>query len=238
MMQIGVGKGDITAFKKGIGMLGYGTYYNIMEEIVVTAQKRSEGLQEMSVAASVFTGEARETIGIETVEDLANFTPGMSVSDVNGLVPKINIRGIGRLVGTLGNDSGVALYTDGFYSDNGQDLSRSSAFVERTEILRGPQGTLYGRNSIGGAINVISARPTEEFSGELRLGIANYDRSKAEAVISGPVSDNLRYRLTASHFDQQEGYFNNVGGGPDEGAVGLQRVKIERDVIHMGRQQS
>ena len=121
---------------------------SILEEIIVTAQKRSEGLQEMSTAASVYTGEARDIIGIETIQDLANLTPGMTVSDINGPIPKISIRGIGRLVSTLGNDSGVALYTDGFYSDGAQDLARSSLFVERTEILRGPQGTLYGLSLI------------------------------------------------------------------------------------------
>tara|TARA_B110001450_G_scaffold121684_1_gene114705 strand:+ start:5279 stop:7774 length:2496 start_codon:yes stop_codon:yes gene_type:complete len=193
---------------------------SILEEIIVTAQKRSEGLQEMSTAASVYTGEARDIIGIETIQDLANLTPGMTVSDINGPIPKISIRGIGRLVSTLGNDSGVALYTDGFYSDGAQDLARSSLFVERTEILRGPQGTLYGRNSIGGAINVISARPTEEFTAELRTGFANFDRSQFEGMISGPLSDSVRYRLTGSHFDQQDGYYTNVSGGPDEGGRG------------------
>ncbi len=195
----------------------------LMEEIIVTAERRAKNLQKVPIAASVYTDEFREKIGIENLQDLVDQTPGVHmVVTPNVLLSSaaISIRGIGRLVHTLGNDSSVSLYSDGFYSYEAQDLARSSAFVERTEVLRGPQGTLYGRNSIGGAVNIISKRPTDELFRELRFGYRDNERATVQGVLSGPISDRLRYRLVGSFLDQNKGYFQNVAGGGYEGGNG------------------
>lgn len=185
-------------------------------EIIVTADKRAQNLQDVPTAVSAFTDEVREDLGILSVEDIANFTPGMTYQ-ADG--DKVNIRGVGRLTATLGNDPGVAVYSDGFYSATARTLSRGTLYVERIEVLRGPQGTLYGRNSIGGAVNVISKRPAESFEGEARVAFGNYEALTAELALSGPITDRLRYRVAASKFDQSEGYFTNIAGGPSEGGV-------------------
>ena len=108
---------------------------------------------------------------------------------------RLAIRGVGRLTNAVGTDPAVALYSDGVFSTSMADTSTPSLFIERTEILRGPQGTLYGRNSVGGAINVISKRPTDEFEGEVRLQGGNYSFYHADGLIRGPITNNLRYLL-------------------------------------------
>jgi iron complex outermembrane receptor protein len=192
---------------------------NVIGEIVVTAEKRAESLQDVPVAISAFTDETRDVVGIQSVQDLTNFTPGLSYTTNND---RASVRGIGRFTNNRSSEGGVAIYNDGFYTSSTTTAATSSLFVERTEVLRGPQGTLYGRNSIGGAINIISKRPTDEFMGEIRGQLGNYDRRVIEGAISGPITDNLRYRLAANYDEQEEGYFTNISGGPDEGGKGDQ----------------
>jgi iron complex outermembrane receptor protein len=189
---------------------------SVLDEIVVTAQKRSESLQDVPVAVSAFTSETRDLLGISTIQDLTNFTPGLSYSTS---LDRASLRGIGRQTNNLASDPGVATYTDGFYNVSTRSAARSPLLVERIEILRGPQGTLYGRNSIGGTINVISKRPTEDWTGEVRLSYDNWDRKVFEGTFSGPITDWLRFRLAGNITKQTEGYFTNVSGGPDEGGV-------------------
>ena len=121
-------------------------------------------IQDVPVAVSAYTSETRTLLGVNTVEDLARFTPSVAYRNDDRLA----IRGVGRLTNAVGTDPAVALYSDGIFSTSMADTSTPPLFIERTEILRGPQGTLYGRNSVGGAINVISKRPTDEFDGEVR----------------------------------------------------------------------
>ena len=138
---------------------------NEIEELVVTAEKREQSLQDVPVAVSAFTDERRELVGINSVQDLTNFTPGLSYSTNND---RIALRGIGRFSNNRSVEGGVALYNDGAYTSSVTAFAQSTLFIERTEALRGPQGTLYGKNAIGGALNIISKRPTDEFYGELR----------------------------------------------------------------------
>ncbi|NBU29145.1 MAG: TonB-dependent receptor, partial [Caulobacteraceae bacterium] len=163
-----------------------------VDEVIVTAEKRTESLQDVPVAVSAYTAETRQIIGISTVQDLANFTPGLSFS---GSQDRVFIRGVGRQTNTNGSDPGVATYTDGVYDASTRSVSASDFFVERVEILRGPQGTLYGRNSIGGAINAISKRPTDSFSGEIRATAGDYGVLNLEGAVSGSITDGLRARL-------------------------------------------
>lgn len=199
------------------------------EEVIVTAQKRSQNLQDVSAAVSAYSSETRQLVGIDTIQDYTRFTPGLSYS---GSQDRVFIRGIGRQTNTNGSDAGVATYTDGVYDASTATVGASDFFLERVEILRGPQGTLYGRNSIGGAINAISKRPADEFIGEARFTVGNYGVLNTEASVSGPITDWLRARLAGAYNNQEDGYFKNVAGGPSEGGVREQRyaeLQLEAD---------
>lgn len=178
-------------------------------DIIVTAQRREERLQDVPVAISVYGAEKRDELGIETIQDVARFTPGVSFSEFPN---RLFIRGVGRFTNQLGSDPGVATYVDGFYTSETTAIGSSPILVDRVEILRGPQGTLFGRNAIGGAANVVSKRPTKEFTSEVRFIAGNYQTIAGGAAVSGPITDWLRFRLTATAFDQNHGYLENVAG--------------------------
>lgn len=192
-----------------------------IEELVVTAEKREQALQDVPVAVSAYTSAQRDVRGMTNIQDFVNFTPGMNYSGTD----RVSLRGAGRNTYYIGNDPGVAGYTDGFYSASSSELFKSPLFVERTEVLRGPQGTLYGRNAMGGAINTISKRPSHDFSGEIRAGYANYDRTKIEGVVSLPVADNLRFKIGGAQDWQREGFIKNEGSA-NEGAT-IKRTYFE-----------
>jgi len=186
-----------------------------IEELVVTAEKREQALQDVPVAISAYTSEQRDIAGITGIQDFVNFTPGMNYSGTD----RVSLRGAGRNTFYVGNDPGVASYTDGFYSASSSELFKTPLFIERTEILRGPQGTLYGRNAIGGAINMVSKRPADEFGGEIRAAVGNYERTKIEGVVSIPVAENLRFKIGGSQDWQREGFIKNVGTANDGASI-------------------
>src|SRR4051812_21059225 len=193
------------------------TSNNTIEELVVTAEKREQNLQDVPVAISAFTSEKRDLIGINTIQDMTNFTPGLNYTSAND---RTTIRGVGRLTNQHPIAVPVAVYDDGIYTTSTVTAGKTPIFTDRVEVLRGPQGTLYGRNSLGGAINVISKRPTEDFYGEVRATVANYGRTLFEAAVSGPLAPGLQFRLAGNWEKQREGYFTNiVPGMPSEGNV-------------------
>jgi iron complex outermembrane receptor protein len=191
---------------------------NTIEELVVTAERREQSLQDVPVAVSAFTSEKRDLVGINSVQDMTNFTPGLQYSSQTD---RISLRGVGRLNNSHAADSSVAVYTDGIYSTSTVQAGETPIFIDRLEVLRGPQGTLYGRNSIGGAINIVSRRPTEDWYGEVRGTYANYNHSLLEAAVSGPINDAIQFRLAANWEKQTKGWFKNLSttGAPDEGGV-------------------
>ena len=182
-----------------------------LNTIIVTAQRREERLQDVPVAISVYGAEQRDELGISTIQDVAKFTPGVSFSEFPN---RFFVRGIGRFTNQLGSDPGVATYVDGFYTSETTAIGSSPILVDRIEILRGPQGTLFGRNSIGGAANVVSARPTRELKAEVRVLAASYETLAGAAAISGPITDWLRFRVTGSAYEQNQGFLKNIAG-PD-----------------------
>jgi iron complex outermembrane receptor protein len=191
---------------------------NEIEELVVTAEKREQSLQDVPVAVSAFTDERRELVGINSVQDLTNFTPGLSYSTNND---RIALRGIGRFSNNRSVEGGVAMYNDGFYTSSVTAFAQSTLFLERTEALRGPQGTLYGKNAIGGALNIISKRPTDDLYAEQRVGYGNYDAKTVEGAISGPLLLGTRGRLAYSWSNIGKGVFHNLNpNGKDEGNRG------------------
>ena len=186
----------------------------VLEEIVVTAERRAQSLQDVPLSITAFGSEQRETIGILTIQDMANFAPGLAY---NTATDRPSIRGIGRQSNTFSIDSPVANYFDGVYTTSVQDASRRPIFIDRTEILRGPQGALSGRGSIAGAINTISKRPKDEFAAEVGVFGATYDRYAAEATVTGPITDWFRYRINLAEYRQDKGYFENIATGKTEG---------------------
>jgi len=181
---------------------------------VITAEKREQKLQDVPVSVSAFTAAKRDLIGVDSVQDIANFTPGLSYSTVND---RLSLRGVSRFSNNLATESGIANYSDGIWTSATVEASKTPLFVDRVEVLRGPQGTLYGRNAIGGAINTISRRPTKDWYGEARARVGNYQFRAVEAAVSGPINDHLRMRLGATKVDQDKGYFKNLSGATSEG---------------------
>jgi len=186
-------------------------------ELIVTAQKREERLQTVPVAISAYSAEQRSLVGIETVQDLTNFTPGFHY---NSITNRPYMRGVGRNTDNLSVASAVATYYNGVYHGANANtlLQHSDLFIDTVEVDRGPQNTLHGANADGGSINYISKRPTKSFYAEGRAGVQNYDAWFTEAVVSGPINDNLRFRLGGNYTDQSGGFFNNLIG-PAQGGV-------------------
>jgi iron complex outermembrane receptor protein len=176
-------------------------------EVVVTAQKRSENLQKIPVAVTAFTSQVRDRSGINTAQQILNFTPGVTYDPSTD---HLDVRGVGRVTTYIGTDPGVAVYQDGFYVGTPSQLTQSTLLQQRVEILRGPQGTLYGRNSIGGAVNSISRRPDNEFTGEIRAGWNDYVGQTVEGRVSGPVTDWLKLSVYAQQWSQDHSYYTNV----------------------------
>jgi iron complex outermembrane receptor protein len=156
--------------------------------------------------------------GVETVQDLTDYAPGLSYTTYDN---RPYIRGIGRNTDNLAIESGVASYLDGIYNGaNGSTILQSdSLFIDQIQVLRGPQSTLYGRNSDGGAIDYISKRPTQDFQGEVRAGYDSFEKAFGEFAISGPITDSLRYRLGANYTRQTDGFYKNLDGVKEGGDV-------------------
>lgn len=190
---------------------------NTIQELVVTAEKREQNLQDIPVAITAFSDRQRDVVGIQSIQDMTNFTPGLQYSTSTD---RITLRGLGRLTNVLSADASVANYSDGVYETFAVRAGASTLFVDRVEVLRGPQGTLYGRNAIAGAINEISKRPTKEWYGEMRASYGNYDHAVVEGAISGPLNDKVQIRLAANWEKQSEGWIKNTTPGrPSEGNV-------------------
>jgi iron complex outermembrane recepter protein len=161
-----------------------------LEEIVVTAQKRSEDIQHVPIAMSAITAETLKNNRVETTQDIQNAVPALQYQNLGGYGEPY-LRGIGTDFTQPNADASVATYIDGAYVASDQAIITNLLGVERVEVLEGPQGTLYGRNATGGAINIITLTPTEETSAELSVTGGDYDRREMAGHLSGAVSDTL-----------------------------------------------
>lgn len=181
-----------------------------LEEIVVTAQKREQSLQEVPLSITAISGENLNNNGIENIEQLQYATPGLSFSQTNGS-SFIYIRGVGSDIIGLG-DSSVSYNVDGVYVGRPEAALTAFSDVERIEVLRGPQGTLYGRNATGGSINVITKKPTDEFAGNASLQLGNFNKIEFQGAVSGGLSDRLLGRV-AVRYSERDGYIDNLLAG-------------------------
>ena len=146
-----------------------------LSDIIVTAQRRSEKLQDIPIAVAAFSGESLQQSRINTTEDLKLVNPSLNYFSVNGYGEPF-LRGVGNSNVGPNLDPEVATYVDGVYISNNVSSVIALMGVERIEVLAGPQGTLYGRNATGGAINIITRTPSQDNEGEVRVGYSNYSR--------------------------------------------------------------
>ena len=188
-----------------------------IEEILVTATKRTQSLQDVSVSMTALSGDKIDAFGFEDTRDIFSQIPNVSSSE-GSYSADVTIRGNSTLNPTLAGEDNVALYFDEVY--------RPAAFygggvlmdVERAEVLRGPQGTLFGRNSTAGLVHFISRKPTEEQEGYLNFEYGSFGTNIVETAISGPISDQVRGRL-ALKYHQDDGFQDNQG--PAGGKLGV-----------------
>ena len=182
-----------------------------LEEMVVTAQKREQRLQDVPISISAFSGNRLQDSRIEGLHDLQYITPGLSVSSTNG-VGFAYIRGVGSDIIGVGADASVAQYFDGVYIGRPETALMEFHDIARIEVLRGPQGTLYGRNATGGSINIVTEDPTDELEGSASVLYGDYDKLELKGVISGPLAGNLGGRL-ALRYAERDGFVDNLLAG-------------------------
>lgn len=181
----------------------------IVEELIVTAKQHAvDDLRDTPVAVTTFNAEERNLVGANTLTDLVNLTPGVSIS-ANG----ISIRGVGRLTneaGTLGSTDGVAYYVNGFYKVTSGEVGESTLTSETVQFERGPQGTRFGRETIGGTASLFARHPTKEFRGEAVAQYGSRGFSGIGVNLAGPVNDWLAARFGYQHFDNSESAQKNL----------------------------
>ena len=186
-----------------------------IEEITVTAEKRTSTVSDTSMSITAFDSSLLEDLGMQGPDDLMDQLPATTRDAFD-----VRIRGVGRNFRALGGDPGVATYYNGIYSpDFGIAASENYLYdVERIEVLRGPQGTLYGRNSIGGAINYITKKPTFEAEGEVRTILGDYGLEQYFLMSSAPITDSIAYRFTGITVER-DGVQKSIGTGPDTNSL-------------------
>jgi iron complex outermembrane recepter protein len=184
-----------------------------LDEIIVTAQKKEEDLQNVPVAVTALTSEALERLHVESFNDLDGLAPNLYVTtSVAGSDPLITLRGVLSTNPTNGTDAPVAMYIDGIYIARTTGSSFDIADIDRVEVLRGPQGTLYGRNSPGGAINFITSPPSGEFSGHQDVTAGNLGQVRTKSRLDLPEFDGVSLSFTYVH-DQNDGWVRNTEAG-------------------------
>ncbi len=193
-----------------------------IEEVTVTAERKEASIQDTSISISAFTDQFLDDFGIRNQEDLQNFVPATTIQPYDATV-----RGVGRNFRALGGDPGVSTYMNGIYSE---DLLTATAAtfwdVERIEVLRGPQGTLYGRNAVGGAINILYKEPTGEVEAAAKAILGNFGAKEVYGALSGPLfKDRLSGRVNFAYRDR-DGVVEEIGDGPDLDGLGTENVAV------------
>jgi iron complex outermembrane receptor protein len=197
-----------------------------LEEIVVTAQKRTENLQDVPIAITALQGEVLKDSGVVTQVSLPRMTPGLTLNLGAGFtVPYI--RGIGTTFATLGLESSVATYFDDQYLSRPVTGFFSFNDIDRIEVLKGPQGTLYGRNAAAGAIRIITKEPTKDFDARASVTYGRFDRAAFEGVVNVPIAETLSARVSGS-YDNRDSYIksNDANGGLGKRKEFLVRGKL------------
>ena len=183
-----------------------------LEEVVVTARKQSEQLLDVPLAITAFTAEAIEARGIKNLDDVAALTPGLTFSNVIGeFLPAPVIRGVAPI--DIFGELNTAVFIDGIYVSGREGINFSQLDLERIEVVKGPQAALYGRNAFSGAINYVSARPTDKFSLKTELTAGNDGKQLGSIMVSGPIIAGVLRGRAALLRDEWDGSYENQWSG-------------------------
>jgi len=177
--------------------------------VVVTAQKRTERITEVPIAISVFPSEAIDQTGIQELRELGDFIPNMTVSQGTDFNSAIIIRGVGASSRNIGFDSRVGVYLDGVYLGQGPSVNQDLVDLQRVEVLRGPQGTLFGKNTVAGAVSLVSKKPSGEFEGKGTLGFGSFNAIEAKVTVDFALSDTVSAKAAFSS-RTRDGYVKNI----------------------------
>jgi len=193
-----------------------------IEEITVTARRRAESLQDTPISISAVTGESLIERGLQTVTEIGDFTPNVKFNSsvpisASNATAAIFIRGVGQNDYQLAADPGVALYLDGVYISRGVGNVLDLLNIERVEVLRGPQGTLFGRNTIGGAVSVVTRKPGDVFGGNVEATTGRFNRAQLKASVDMPLAEGFYTNASAFYHNRDGHVKGTVAGAPDLG---------------------
>jgi iron complex outermembrane receptor protein len=185
-----------------------------LEEIVVTAQRRTQSLQDVPIAMQVVDRTLIQDVAAENIGDLNGFVPGLVISDNSPTQPRYQIRGIQTGDFGVGTDPAVGVYVDGIYAARSGASLLAFNDVERIEILKGPQGTLFGRNSAAGAISIVTRQPEDEFHSLLRARFGEHGKQYYEGMLNTPISDTVALRINGV-YNKSDGWLQDAATGQD-----------------------
>jgi len=194
-----------------------------LEEVVVTAERRESTVSDTAISITALDGQLIEDFGLRNQEDLQNYIPATTIQPYD-----IAIRGVGRVFRALGGDPGVSTYFDGGYSEDfGIASTEGGLFdIERIEVLRGPQGTLYGRNGIGGAVNFVTNKPSHDFSAEIRSIVGSYSTAEVYGVLNGSLIDDVLAARATFVSRDRDGTIEELGIGEDLDGYGDKNLAL------------
>ncbi|MDB5971885.1 MAG: hypothetical protein JWQ90_4335 [Hydrocarboniphaga sp.] len=201
---------SVTAEAAPAGAEASGSGNRLIEEVIVSAQRRDERLQDVPISVQAFTGEKLDALGVKKVEDLPALTPGLVLQNKAGYTV-IFMRGVGTDAFLPSADPNVPVYVDGIPQLSGQGAANVLGRLQRVEVLKGPQGTLFGRNSTGGAISLTTPDPQGAFGGDVTTEFANYDTFNTSFFLNVPVSEQFGATLSG-YSNRSDGYYRNVAG--------------------------
>ena len=182
----------------------------VLEEVTVTAQKREQNLQDVGVSVSAFSGDQMKALGVTNTTEITQQVPGLQVNTWSPTITTFNLRGVSQNNFTDNLEAPVAVYSDDVYIGSMNAISGQLFDVERVEVLRGPQGTLFGRNATGGLIHYVSRDASDdETNGYVDVSVSEYSTRSFEGAVGGSLSDNVRGRFSA-RWEEGDGYVEST----------------------------
>ncbi|WP_339865255.1 TonB-dependent receptor [Paremcibacter congregatus] len=180
----------------------------------MTATKRSERLKDVPIAMSAISAEQLDQTGVRDLKSIAEYIPNLQISQSNDFRSTVTIRGVGAQSRNIGFDARVGVYVDGVYMGQSPSLNQELLDLERVEVLRGPQGTLFGKNTVAGAISLVTKKPGDEISGQVSADFGNLGYREFKGMVNLPVSDKVSTKFSVAKTDR-DGYINNIVTGND-----------------------